>query len=175
MLKNTQDLAENKLLLLYVLSKIQLPLSNTQLTQIILENNFINYFTLQQYITELTNSEFITCIEKDGKTRISISEKGIDVLDLFKNILSPSKTDSIDEYLSSHLYNIKKELTVSADYTMVKSNNYIVNINVTENDLVLMDLHINVPSIKHAEDLCKRWKDNSSQIYTDIMKSLFNT
>jgi predicted transcriptional regulator len=175
LLDNTLELAENKLLLLYVLYEIKLPVSNNQLTQIILENNFINYFTLQQYITELNSSKFIEYTDKDGKQRLVITEKGVKVLSMFKNRISVSKIDSIDEYLLNHLPGIKKEITVNADYTIVKNNNFIVNMTVVENDLLIMDLKINVPSKKHAEDLCKKWKENSSHIYDNIMKSLFDS
>ena len=53
MYENSAELAENKLLVLYVIQSLKQPISKTQLTEIILENNFINYFTLQQYISEL--------------------------------------------------------------------------------------------------------------------------
>ena len=59
MYENSAELAENKLLVLYVIKSLKQPISNTQLTEIILENNFINYFTLQQYISELEYSNFI--------------------------------------------------------------------------------------------------------------------
>ena len=52
MFENSAELAENKLLLLYILQVLKRPISNSQLTEIILENNLINYFTLQQYISE---------------------------------------------------------------------------------------------------------------------------
>ena len=48
MFENTSELAENKLLLLYILKTIDEPISNAQLTDIVLENSLINYFTLQQ-------------------------------------------------------------------------------------------------------------------------------
>ena len=59
MFENSSELAESKLLLLYILKNLKTPISNTQLTEIVLENNLINYFTLQQYISELDSSEFI--------------------------------------------------------------------------------------------------------------------
>ena len=58
MYENSAELAENKLLVLYVIDSLKYPITNTQLTEIILENNFINYFTLQQYISELIASDF---------------------------------------------------------------------------------------------------------------------
>ena len=56
MYENSAELAENKLLVLYVIKTLKYPVTNTKLTEIILENNFINYFTLQQYIGELISS-----------------------------------------------------------------------------------------------------------------------
>ena len=74
MYENSAELAENKLLVLYVIKSLKQPISNTQLTEIILENNFINYFTLQQYISELEYSNFVKYIEKNEKKLISITE-----------------------------------------------------------------------------------------------------
>ena len=53
MYENSIELAENKLLVLYVIKALKQPITNTQLTEIILENNFINYFTPVSY-THLT-------------------------------------------------------------------------------------------------------------------------
>ena len=61
--ESSLELAENKLLLLYILKTLKQPISNTQLTEIVLENSFINYFTLQQYIAELDESKFIEYTE----------------------------------------------------------------------------------------------------------------
>ena len=80
MYENSAELAENKLLVLYVIKSLKQPISNTQLTEIILENNFINYFTLQQYISELEYSNFVKYIEKNEKKLISITDKGEKVL-----------------------------------------------------------------------------------------------
>ena len=85
MYENSAELAENKLLVLYVIKSLKQPISNTQLTEIILENNFINYFTLQQYISELEYSNFVKYIEKNDKKLISITDKGEKVLSFFND------------------------------------------------------------------------------------------
>jgi predicted transcriptional regulator len=173
MYENTMELAENKLLLLYILEQIKLPISNNQIAQIILENNFINYFTLQQYISELHTSHFIDFTEDAGKHRIVISEKGAKVLNLFKNRISSSKITIIDSYLRNNLAAIKKEVTVTADYTIEKDNSFLVNLKAVENDSILIDLKVNVPTNNHAKKLCSKWKANSSQLYNDIIQLLF--
>lgn len=175
MYENTLELAENKLLLLYIIYSIKLPISNNQLTQIILENNFINYFTLQQYLSELESAGFTKYTQKDGKQRLIITDKGSKVLIMFKGRISAAKISVIDSYLDKNMNQIKNETTVISDYTIEKDNNFIVNLKVTENDQIIIDLKINVPSKKHAMNLCSKWKEDSSQIYNDIMNLLFKS
>ena len=43
MYETSAELAENKLLVLYVIKSLKQPISNTQLTEIILENNNLNF------------------------------------------------------------------------------------------------------------------------------------
>ncbi|SHH78816.1 DUF4364 family protein [Clostridium grantii] len=171
MYSNTTELAENKLLLLYLFNKIDLPISNNQITEIILKNNLMDYFTLQQFITELSTSKFIESVEYDGKQRLQITPNGSNVLNLFNNRISPSKKELINDFIQKNIDNIKKEMTISADYT-IEGDNYIVNLKATENNIILMDLKVNVASIKQANELCTKWKNSSSDIYTNIISIL---
>lgn len=172
MFGDTSDLAENKLLVLYVFDRIKLPTSNIQITQIILENNFINYFTLHQYISELVSSGFLEYTAEDSKHRLIITDKGSKVLSMFKERLPKNKIQTIDSYLKKHLDKIKKEITVTADYTIDNNNNYIVNLKATEKNTILIDIKLNVPSNKQAKELCNKWKENSAELYSNIIRLL---
>lgn len=174
MFGDTTDLAENKLLLLYIFDRIKLPISNIQITQIVLENNFINYFTLHQYISELLTSSLLKYTAEDNKNRLIITEKGSKVLSMFQKRLTKNKLEVIDEYLDLHLDKIKKDITVTAEYTIENKNNYIVNLIATENNNVLIDLKINVPTNKQARELCNKWKNSSSELYEKIIHLLIN-
>lgn len=174
MYENSVELAENKLLVLYVIKSLRQPISKTQLTEIILENNFINYFTLQQYISELETAEFVEYIEKNDKKLITITTKGENVLSIFNDRISPIKRDIIDNYISKTIDNIKKELTIHSDYTIEKNNSFIVNLKALEDETLLIDLKISVPTKKQATSLCNRWKENPSDIYTKIVQVLFS-
>ncbi len=173
MYENSVELAENKLLVLYVIKALKQPISNTQLTEIILENNFINYFTLQQYISELESSNFVKYIEKNDKKLLTITDNGENVLSFFNDRISPIKRDIIDNYISSAIDHIKKELTIYSDYTIEKNDSFIVNLRAFEDESLLIDLKVSVPSKKQAKSLCSKWKENPSDIYTKIMQSLF--
>ena len=174
MYENSAELAENKLLVLYVIKSLRQAISKTQLTEIILENNFINYFTLQQYISELDTAEFVEYIEKNNKILITITNKGENVLSIFNDRISPIKRDIIDNYISKTIDNIKKELTIHSDYTIEKNNSFVVDLKALEDETLLIDLKISVPTKKQATSLCNRWKENPSDIYTKIVQVLFS-
>ena len=172
MYESSSELAENKLLMLYVLKSIKNPITNTQLTEIILENNFINYFTFQQYLSELEDSEFVEYSEANDKKLLVLTKKGDSVLSLFKDRLSQSKISIIDEYIKDKIELIKKELDIQGDYTIGNNNSFIVNLKAVENQALLLELKLSVPSKKQAVDICTKWKENPSEIYHNIINLL---
>lgn len=172
MYESTTELAENKLLVLYIIKAVKTPISNSQLTDIVLENGFINYFMLQQYISELISSEFLAYKDINGKKLIYITEKGSSVLSFFKNRIHENKILSIENYIKNKIDQIKKELTLNASYTISEDNNFIVSLQAIENGSILMDLKLSVASNKQAIDLCNKWKANSVEIYTKIIHLL---
>lgn len=172
MFNDALELAENKLLLLYILQKIKLPVSKNQLTEIILKNNFINYFTLQQYIAELIAADFVQYNELDEKRKLTVSPAGDKVLNMFINRISESKKNMIDKYIAENINQIKNDISLTADYTLANDNSFTVNLKAVENNITLIDLKLNVVTNKQARELCKKWKTNSSELYTQILKVL---
>lgn len=171
MFEDTLELAENKLLLLYIFKKIKFPISDNAITEIILENDFINYFTMKQYLNELLSSNFITQIDKTNNHNLIITEKGLKVLCLFKNRISKDKLDIIDHYLEKQSQNIKEHLSINT-HVLKDKNNFIVDLKISENDSILMEIKLNVDSDKKAKKLCKKWEKNFSELYQKIVESL---
>lgn len=171
MFDNTVELAENKLLLLYIVSKLDFPVSNAQITDLILENNLMNYFTLQQYIDELVTSDFLACGNINGN-KLFITEKGKDVLELFIHRIAPDKKEKVDAYLKNNSIIIKSGLEVTADYTVSENNDFIVKLKAVEKEQLLIEIKLSMPSGKQAENLCEKWKNNYFELYKKINEIL---
>lgn len=174
MYENSLELAENKLLMLYILKSIKDPISNAQLTEIILENNFMNYFIFQQYLSELEDSNFVEYHENNNKKLLVLTGKGDNVLSLFKDRLSPSKIAIINEYIKEKWESIKRELNIQADYTIASNDSFIVDLKAIENNSLLMEVKLAVPSKEQATSICSKWKKNPSQIYNNIINLLID-
>ena len=85
--EENQELAEKKLILLYVIDKINIPVSNTQITKIILENRFMNYFYFQQFLLDLCKQKLLQSKNTDGKVYYEITDKGRETLNYFVNLI----------------------------------------------------------------------------------------
>jgi predicted transcriptional regulator len=168
MFKGTSDLAENKLLLLYIFQRVNMPMNNSHITQIVLENNLINYFGLQQYLSELVEAGFLKDNIKNKKHILSITSRGTDSLEFFHNRIPEKRKDVIDKYLDNHMELIKKDIGVVSEFD-VEGNNSMLRLTLKNNETTLMELKFPVENNSAAQEISQHWKENYDEIYSKIM------
>lgn len=171
-LGSNKELAENKLILLYLIDKVNIPISNPQITKIILENKFMNYFFLQQFLNELCESNFISSNPFEEKTLYTITDSGKQTLSYFINLIPIGIKASIDNSISKIRKNIKNATLISADFLPESENEFIVSCKVHEDNFSLIDLSITVGSRSDARTICDNWKMYSQEIYSEIIECL---
>lgn len=167
-------LADKKLVILYLLSKMGIPLTKQQITNAVLENNLIDFFTFQQCISELEEADMIKQVLHQKKQCFETTEGGKNALEVFEHRVPKSITCVIDSYISRNKDSLKKESQVIAEYSKVNDKEYIVGLKVIEKELVLIDLKLNVVSAKQAKQVCEKWKNSSEKIYSQLISSLIN-
>jgi predicted transcriptional regulator len=172
MLFNSGQQAENKLIILYVLKKIKTSLTREQISLIVIENLQISYFDIQIYIDDLIENEFLSMLDFDGKSVLTITPIGKETLKVFQNKISSYIMDMIDLYLKENREKIFKEVKVTANYQKIGSTDYLVELKLHENNVVLMEISLNAPTVKLALDICERWKENTQELYASVLKTL---
>lgn len=171
-LENSEELAQNKLLLLYIIDRSEKPLSNDQLTEFVLKNNYMNYFLVQQYLSELIRSEFLEYSnEKDEKTYVLL-DKGKATLSYFEDRISKSMKEEISREFTKIKENEKKATQVSGEFFKNDDNQYTVNLKLIENTETLFSLYINVVTEEQAQQICDVWQNNTEYIYKNILNML---
>ena len=169
---NHEDFTVNKLIILYLLTQVKMPLSISQITQIILERGYTDYFSLQQYLTELESSSFILVSKQNHSSYFEINERGSQTLEFFVSRIPEFIRKELDLFIENNWRKLKSELDIYAEYTPTKENEYVVHCKVTENQSTLIDLSLNVGSKKQAIELCSNWKENASNLYGEILNIL---
>jgi predicted transcriptional regulator len=172
MFAGTTELAENKLLILYIFSRINMPMSNSHITQIILENNLLNYFGLQQYLSELIDSGLLFDSIDGKKHMLSLSEKGSNSLELFISRIPDKKKKIIDTYFIENIDLIKRDISVVSEYVL-EGKKPMVRLALKSNTTTMIEIKIPAEDNSEVQEISQHWKENYEEIYAKIM-NLFN-
>jgi DNA-binding PadR family transcriptional regulator len=171
-LGSNKELVENKLMLLYLIDKLNLPVSNLQIIKLILGNKLMNYFQLQQNLTELKGAGYLSTTNDGGRTIFSITESGSQVLTLLSDHLHPGIMERIDLLIASVRNNIKNEILITADYYAERENEYIASCKMSEENFTLISIELLAGSKNDAKTICENWKKHSQDIYAEIIETL---
>ena len=169
---SSEELAYHKLLILYILDKINMDLTNSQITQVVLETEMMNYFSLQQLLSQLMESKFLITYKDSDREYYSLTQKGIETLEYFLSRIPENSTKKVDEYILNNKENLLADTQVKSSFVKQSDNEFIVNLRVIENQCNLIDLNLNVSSEKQAQQICNNWKKNASYMYAEIIDLL---
>lgn len=173
MLNNIIELADNKLLILYIVKKLKHPCTNTYITDIILSNNFLNYFLLQEYLNDLVENNYLLIINSKDETLYKLTPSGRKILEMFQNRISQFKIDCFNNYMNS-IEQKKQEVTAKINYSKVKPNNFLLQISFNKDNSELLNLNLSLTSKEEMDSIIKNCKNNPDITYNLILSSLLN-
>ncbi len=174
-MKLTQDgevLAENKVLILYILNKLNEPITNDALLRLVLSVMDMNYFYFQQFLLDLLENKYITCFEQEGKNVYLITEKGKETLKLTSNILPGIIKLKVDTSFKNELSSVAEEESITAEFTPRSENDYTVTCKINENNSCIFEVSVFAGSREEAKKIVDNWKENAYRIYPEILNSL---
>lgn len=161
-----------KLIILFMLDKVDFPLTNSQLSQFILDKGYTSYFTLQQAINELIDSNLIRPEIIRNASHYHITPAGVEALRLFEYKIPIAIQNDIIEFFDKNRYQLRNEVEILSEYYPAKKGEYMVNCIVKEKSSILLELKLNVVSEEQAVAICDNWKENSSDVYSYLIKTL---
>ena len=169
--KSNRLVAENRLIILYLIYQMDMPLSLDHLYNFAV-NDYMDYFEFNTYIADMEKNGIIEANTEDNLVYYSLTEEGEKTVNAFSKIIPESKRENIIAYIRKNKGVIKKEYSVSANYFMNDEDEYVVKCSFIEDGVTLMELKITVVSKEIAKQVRKNWKQNTSSIYNTILQSL---
>ena len=155
-----------------MLNKVDFPLTNSKISEFILDEGYTTYFKLQQALSELIESGFIREESTHSRTFYHLTEEGSETLHFFKNDISPAIQHDIDTFLKEKKYELKNEVSVKSDYYRNTNREYSVHCQVLEQGVPLIDLTVTAHTESEAETIANNWQQKNEEIYAAIMAQL---
>lgn len=162
-----------KLIVLYMLKRVDFPLTKAQISDFILGREYTNFLTLQQVIGELTEAGLLTAQSIRNRTHLSITKEGQETLKFFENQIGDSIKADINDFFRENEIDLRNEVSILSDYYKSTSGEYEAHLTAKEKGVNLVDITISVPSEETASSICDNWQRKNQDIYQYLIAQLF--
>lgn len=172
---NTTALAENKVLILYILNQITDGIIQDGLFKIISSINDVNYFYFKQVLTDLIETKLVgifTKDEEDDDDVIKITTEGKNALTLTQDVLPGILKLKADNVFKKELSSITDETSVIAEFIPKNEHDYTIKCKIVENNETIFEVKTFAGSRERAQKIVDNWNNNASTIYPKILEIL---
>lgn len=167
-------LAENKVLILYILEQINGDIIEDGLFKIISSINNVNYFYFKQILTDLIDSKLVGIFTKDEEPLLKITSEGKNALSLTKEVLPGILKLKADNIFKKELLSIEEESSIIAEYTPKSENDYTIKCKIVENNETIFEVKTYAGSRDRAKKIVDNWNKNAQDIYPKMLNLLLN-
>lgn len=169
---DNETLAENKVLLLYLLSIIQKPINNDGLYRLVLSVQDMNYFYFQQFLIDLEENKYIASYQKEQEILYEITENGKNTLSLTLDMLPGIIKLKVDQNIKGELREIRNENAIRAEFIPLSEKEFIVKCKVIENSSTIFEVQTLATSREQAVGIVQNWEKNAGKLYPEFLMML---
>ncbi len=175
MFENNEQYTANKILILFILDKLGVAVTDNYLNAVLLAPGLVNYFTAQECREDLIAKKCVLReLDSAGTVMYSITDKGRERLEQLGYMLSGGLGARYEAYLREHRDEIAKAMYVNADSFEDAQGNVYVRCYVREGTNCIVDVKIPVGSKKDAAAICEAWRNRTSDIYMQLVKTFYD-
>ena len=171
---NITTLAENKVLILYILYLLDKDIRQDDLFKIISSINDINYFYFKQIITDLIDSKLVGMYTKEEEQVIEITTEGKNAYLLTKDVLPGILKLKANNVFQREFSSIEDESSIIAEFIPKNENEYTVKCKIVENNETIFEVRTFAGSRDRAKQIVDNWNKNASSIYPKILNMLLD-
>lgn len=170
---DSETLAENKALILYLLNKVNKPLENTTFYELVLSFQNMNYFYFQQFLLDLLENKYILkAITDNNEIVYELTPEGRQAVTLVQDLIPGFIRFQIDNNLKEDLHVIENERSITAEFIPQSENSYTVICKIIENSNVIFEVKTFAGSREQAQKIVDNWKKNAEALYPDLLDLL---
>ncbi len=167
---------EQKLLIMYLIDRMEIPLSYNHISEFVLDTGYMEYLELMKCLFDMEEMGYLDKTTEGNSSRYEVTSTGIEALEMFAKRIPQVVKGKINQYILDNKRVIKKDYEVLANYFEEHNSDgsldFIVKCGTYENDTMLMELNVSVVSKEQAKLICKNWKKNASAYYASIIKDI---
>ena len=174
-----QNSIANKLVILYLINRMELSMSRAQITDFVISKDFMNYFTLEETLSDMKDLNLLESTQENAQdastTRYAVTDEGLTCLEYFADQIPRAMRISINHYVEENRGKVKKDYEVTATYfPNVENDDFQVKCGVYEERRALLELSVSVDTREQAKIIQNNWHHNASKLYMRILDAVIS-
>lgn len=171
---NNESITIYKLIILYTLSKIEVPLPSGVISDYVTSRGYTHFFNVQNALGELLQAELIAEDTTYHLSYYTLTPVGRETLELFGSRLSHDIRQEIDNYLRENRYEIVEGTSFVSDYKKTADNTYLATCTLREGKHILFQLSLDVATEEDAIRTCENWRSSCTELYQASIQTLLS-
>jgi len=166
---------QNKLLMLFILDKFDLPITDNALVEMVTgKNDWLPHLDCQLAIGDLVDTNFVYQSYQDGHRYYSITPNGRQCVSHFYHNIPQSLQREISEYIKKNRMNMRRNQEYFRHYTKNPDGTYTVTLKIIDPYQTTLDLKIIVSSEQSAKQAYTKWTEKAARTYHWLHEELLN-
>ncbi len=161
------QLTLHKLILLYTLQR-QKALTGIELSDFVIFKEYMDYFSLRQYLDELEESGLI----RESSSQYAITDAGEEVINTFRTRIPHSIREAIEEYAKSAVLGRSSMLEADAAVSKAENGGYTVDCLVRDYDQLPFTFRLQAKTKAEAYAVRNNWLQKGLSLYRNLLTEL---
>ncbi|MBQ4473185.1 MAG: DUF4364 family protein [Lachnospiraceae bacterium] len=161
-----------KLIICRMLSLVNFPLSNAQISDYLLDRGYADYFDIQQSLNEMAEEALLTAETRPGTTTYELTELGRESLGYFGRRIPDVIEKDLEEYLRSNRYELRETSSVRTDYSQDPEGGYLAALSLYERGRLLCKLQMHADTEDEAARMADRFRKRHRELYETLYREL---
>ncbi len=164
-----QTLAENKLLIMYILSKVGKAISHKELLELVISISEMNYFYFQQFLLDLIEDKYVLKFSNNDEDIYELTNEGKKALELTIDLLPGILKLEVDSKFKKSFDTVKNKFSVSAEYSPITDKDFSITCKIVESSNTVFSIEAYAGSREQAKKMVDNWTKNAEKLYPEIL------
>ena len=164
------QLSQNKLILLYLIREKE-NITPAELSDYVLFRGYMDYFSMENYITELLESELILRLKLNDKVYYTLHPQGEEVVELFRARIPHSIREDIRAYAQNSFLHRSPLLETDVKIEP-EQDTYMVICRIVDYDQNVLEARVSADTEEAARQIRNDWRQKGMAIYWNLLKEV---
>ncbi|MDR0383837.1 MAG: DUF4364 family protein [Christensenellaceae bacterium] len=169
------DEMTRKILLLFIFEKMEIPLSESSLGEIVMSNpDWLSYMDYREALNKILEVKFIRVKSSAGDLLYQLTQDGRMCLSHFYKKIPASIRESITVYAKENVLRLKRSQEYGFDYFKNADGTHTIVLKIEENanNDSIFEIKMKVPTRTDAIRATKKWKHSAPDIYGYLLDKI---